>query len=157
MATANGVGVPAEVEDSWGWEPVPEQADGSEIAGSSPEIQVQSNVPIHVGLYGGKKRHSHQKISGQGGEFKTGMTSSPSFQELEQAIGESLAMNLTSPTNSSGDLSGYNRHSPGSGIRRSGSKGKLGSGGKLSPRNQYRSHHMHQQAMGMQPQGKEAA
>ena len=54
MATANGVGVPAEVEDSWGWEPVPEQADDSEIAGSSPEIQVQSNVPIHVGLYGGK-------------------------------------------------------------------------------------------------------
>ena len=36
--------MPAEVEDSWGWEPVPEQADGSEIAGSSPEIQVQSNV-----------------------------------------------------------------------------------------------------------------
>ena len=33
-----------------------------------------------------------------------------------------------------------------------GSKGKLGSGGKLSPRNQYRSHHM-PTAMGMQPQG----
>ena len=51
------------------------------------------------------------------------MTSSPS-QELEQAIGESLAMNLTSPTNSSGDLSGYNRHCLVL-VSDGGSKGKL--------------------------------
>ena len=81
------------VEDSWGWEPVPEMADGSEATGSLPENHMQGNSLAHNGFYGGKKRHSYQKFAGQGGEFTTGMTSSPSFQELEQAIGESLAMN----------------------------------------------------------------
>ena len=117
-------------EDSWGWELVPEQAESSGAAGTLIEDHVQGIQTNQPGVILGKKRYSHQKLTEKGSDLKAELTSSPSFQELEQAIGESLAMNL-SPVNSSGDLSG-NRSSNGSGIRRSGSKGKFGSGSKLS-------------------------
>ena len=133
-------------EDEWGWDALAEETDTVE-----KNLHTQDN-PMSVGASPGRKRGNHPKQV-IGVPMNGGITSSPSFQELEQAIGESLALNLTSPSpgGSANDLSGFNNKNFGyNGMPRSGSRGKFGGksgGGGSASRQQNGYHHRNQMNM----------
>lgn len=124
-------------EEEWGWEHIAEDSE-------EKNVEVAANQgPSQIQVHDGSAPTQNTVNQGAAPNFiddTQGITSSPSFQELEQAIGESLKWNSTG--NSSQNLYGYNSNgqlsngSPSSygshngGIKRSGSKGKLHQGFK---------------------------
>lgn len=105
-------------DGGWGWEPLGSEDDNAESADIIPQMNQQINHSYNKddNITSGKlkKNMSEKSFSKKNATNITGITSSPSFQELERAIGQTLALN-TSSTDINEMGNDYRLYSPGHG------------------------------------------
>ena len=119
--------------EDWGWEEVgsDEGNEGNEGDGAGQGLAYHDGSPARAdGSSSGESpsRANNPIKSGSKERLTKGMSSSLSFSELERAIGESLAMGLTS-SNSNQSMGGESSEgSPGNKISKSNSRGSMNGG-----------------------------
>eukprot|EP01035_Chromulina_nebulosa_P019345 gene19345-25210_t len=99
----------------WGWEPIDKDDSPINEVDNSSKVTIVEEPSLQIQM---KKKISNRSIDMRNSamqmsemSLKSGITSSPSFHELEMAIGATLAMSLNG---SEGDLSQYGYASRGS-------------------------------------------